>query len=151
MNYKASVPIRSQASWLPADEAISWMLPRRVSRPEDARSKTPILVIDDHFREVPGLFGLLQEDGFSVDIKSHTNFTLVADGMLEDYQAVIVDVMIPHSSGFDLLRDICKHTHLPLLVLPLDKYRGSASVKVLKQTPICTLQDRPWGWTYHSN
>jgi DNA-binding response OmpR family regulator len=60
---------------------------------------------------------LLQEEGFVLDLKSHMNFTVVTEEMFDDYQAVIVDVRIPCSGGFELLRDIPNNTCVPVLVL----------------------------------
>ncbi len=98
-----------------AGEAFGWQ--RFPSEHREAVPKVRILVIDENFRSIPNLVCLLQDDGFMLDLKSHMNFTVVTEEMFDDYQAVIVDVMIPCSGGFDLLRDIRKNTCVPVLVL----------------------------------
>ncbi len=98
-----------------AGEAFGWQ--RLPSEHREAGPKVRILVIDENFRAIPNLVCMLQEDGFLLDLKSHMNFTVVTEEMFDDYQAVIVDVMIPCSGGFELLRDIRNKTRVPVLVL----------------------------------
>ena len=117
MNSKSSIPCCFQPTWTTTDEPLAGVPPRLVSRHRDSGAKARILVIDEDFSAIPSLQSLLQDDGYSVDIRSHLNFTVMAEEMFEDYQAVIVDIMIPHGNGFDLLCDICTTTQLPVLVL----------------------------------
>lgn len=94
------------------EQAVTFKKTRKKSAP-----KVRILVIDENFRAIPNLGCLLHDDGFVLGLKSHMHFTVVTDEMFDDYQAVIVDVMIPCSGGFDLVRDIRKNTCVPVLVL----------------------------------
>ncbi len=75
-----------------------------------------ILLLDDDFSLTSYLRRLLQESGFGVDVKNDVKFPVTA-ALFEDYQAVIMDVMIPQSNGFDGLRNIRETTELPVLVL----------------------------------
>jgi two-component system response regulator CpxR len=117
MNPKAYGPFYAQPSWDASNEAVRWQSPRPSIGYRDGNGRARILVIDDDFASIPSLLSLLHEDGFWVDIMSHLNFTVVAQEMFVDYQAVIVDVKTPNSTGFDLLRDIRNNTQLPVLVL----------------------------------
>jgi len=82
----------------------------------EIRCKERILLIDDDLDLTSRLRRLLQESGFDVDVRSDVKFPVTAD-LFEDYQAVIMDVMIPQSNGFDGLRSIREITELPVLVL----------------------------------
>jgi DNA-binding response OmpR family regulator len=115
MTSEASKQLFSHAWSTNAGEALGWQ--RLPSDRREAGPKVRILVIDENFRAIPNLVLLLQEDGFVLDLKSHMNFTVVTEEMFDDYQAVIVDVMIPCSGGFELLRAIRKSTCVPVLVL----------------------------------
>jgi DNA-binding response OmpR family regulator len=108
----ASQALRSAAGNLPLN--VVQLDPSTARR--DAHPKARILVIDDHFGETPSLRRLLREEGFWIDVMTGMNFPITA-GMFEDYQAVIVDIMVPQSNGFDGLRNIRKNTQLPVLVL----------------------------------
>jgi len=75
-----------------------------------------ILIIDDDVSVTPGLRRLLQDAGLHVDVMTSLRFPL-APGMFDDYHAVIVDVMVPQTNGFDGLRSICSVARLPVIVL----------------------------------
>ena len=98
------------------DDAFNWLAPRSENR-HSSVSKNRILAIDDEFRVESSLLRLLRQDDFEIDVRSHLNFTVVTEAMFDDYDAIILDVMTPHFDGFDLLRDICRNTQLPVLVL----------------------------------
>ncbi len=115
MTSETTKQLCSHACSTSAGEAFGWRSPSSDRR--EAAPKDRILVIDEDFRAIPRLVCLLHEDGFVLDLKSHMHFTVVTDEMFDDYQAVIVDVMIPCSGGFDLLRDIRNNTCVPVLVL----------------------------------
>jgi two-component system response regulator CpxR len=116
MHPKTYGPFYAQPSW-EGTEARRWKAPRPSIGHQDGDGRARILVIDDDFGSIPRLLWLLHEDGFWVDIMSPVNFSVVAREMFDDYQAVIVDIMTPRSTGFDLLRDIRHNTPLPVLVL----------------------------------
>jgi DNA-binding response OmpR family regulator len=82
----------------------------------DIRRKQRILVLDDDVDHTSRLRRLLQESGFDVDVRSDMKFPLTVE-LFEAYQAVVLDVMMPESNGFDGLRDLRASTELPVLVL----------------------------------
>jgi DNA-binding response OmpR family regulator len=98
------------------DEILNRLEQRSGNRRINA-SKTHILAIDDEFHADSSLLRLLRQDDFVIDVRSHADFTVVTGTMFDDYHVVILDVMIADFDGFDLLRDICRNTQLPVLVL----------------------------------
>jgi DNA-binding response OmpR family regulator len=82
----------------------------------DIRRKERILVLDDDVDHTSRLRRLLQESGFDVDVRSDVKFPVTAD-LVEAYQAVVMDVMMPQSNGLDGLRKLREITELPVLVL----------------------------------
>jgi len=80
------------------------------------RRKERILYLDDDFGLTSYLRCLLQESGFDVHVRDDVKFP-VTTTLFEEYQAVIMDVMMPQSNGFDGLRNIREATDLPVLVL----------------------------------
>ena len=97
-----------------ANSPVNLLQRRRLGR--DSAHQPRILVIDDHFAESPNLRGLLEQEGFRVDVMSGVKFPVTA-GLFGDYHAVILDVMVPQSNGFEGLRNIRRTTQLPVLVL----------------------------------
>jgi hypothetical protein len=77
----------------------------------DIRRKQRILVLDDDVDHTSRLRRLLQESGFDVDVRSDMKFPLTVE-LFEAYQAVVLDVMMPESNGFDGLRDLRASTEL---------------------------------------
>jgi DNA-binding response OmpR family regulator len=82
----------------------------------EIRCKERLLLLDDDFDLTSRLRRVLQESGFGVDVRSDVKFPVTAS-LFEDYQAVIMDVMMPQSNGFEGLRNIRETTLLPVLVL----------------------------------
>ena len=78
--------------------------------------KKPILVIDDD-RKLCGLIrDYLEPLGFEVTAR-HTGPDGLDEVEAEEYQAVILDVMMPGMDGFEVLKNIRKKSNVPVLML----------------------------------
>jgi DNA-binding response OmpR family regulator len=79
-------------------------------------SDAKILLADDDEELCQLLSDFLVREGFSVDIANDgaTALQYVADG---DYDALILDVMLPQKSGIEVLRELRRESHLPVLML----------------------------------
>ena len=75
-----------------------------------------MLVIDDD-RKLCGLIrDYLEPLGWHVDMR-HTGTEGLAQALDGKYEAVILDVMMPGMDGFDVLRELRKHSNVPVLML----------------------------------
>ena len=89
---------------------------------------TKILVVDDEKMIVKGIrFSLLQE-GWEVDTAydGEEGLNLAKSN---DYDAVLLDIMLPHRSGMDILREIREFSDMPVIMLTakgedIDKVTG---------------------------
>jgi len=79
-------------------------------------SDAKILLADDDEELCQLLVDFLEREGFSVDVShdGENTLRLAANG---GYDALILDVMLPHRSGLDVLRDLRRGSHLPVLML----------------------------------
>lgn len=78
--------------------------------------KKPILVIDDD-RKLCGLIrDYLEPLGFEVTAR-HSGPEGLAEVEAEEYQAVILDVMMPGMDGFEVLKNIRHKSDIPVLML----------------------------------
>jgi two-component system response regulator CpxR len=74
-----------------------------------------ILVVEDDVALAHMLEEYLAPEGFAVSML-HDGGTFAAT-RLEHFDMVILDLMLPNRSGFDLLRDIRKTSELPVILL----------------------------------
>ena len=78
--------------------------------------KRPLLVIDDDKK----LCGLIKEYleplGYGVEAR-HTGPEGLEEAVEGEYEAVILDVMLPGMDGFEVLREMRKKTNVPVLML----------------------------------
>jgi two-component system, OmpR family, alkaline phosphatase synthesis response regulator PhoP len=76
-----------------------------------------ILLVEDEsgLREMIALN--LEMEGFHVHAVSDGQQALRLTSELNHYALIILDVMLPHVSGFDLCREYRKHTNVPILFL----------------------------------
>jgi two-component system response regulator CpxR len=74
-----------------------------------------ILVVEDDVPLAQMLEEYLTPEGFSVALL-HDGAD-VATARLEDFDLIVLDLMLPNRSGFDLLRDIRKTSELPVILL----------------------------------
>jgi two-component system response regulator CpxR len=79
-------------------------------------SDAKILLADDDEELCQLLSDFLVREGFTVDLAhdGENTLRLAADG---GYDALILDVMLPHRSGLDVLRDLRRGSHVPVLML----------------------------------
>jgi two-component system, OmpR family, copper resistance phosphate regulon response regulator CusR len=76
-----------------------------------------ILVIEDDRKVASFIQGGLEQEGYAVDLL-HEGSTAGDQARVVDYDAVVLDVMLPGRSGFQVLRDIrARKASLPVLIL----------------------------------
>ena len=79
-------------------------------------SNTRVLLIDDDETLTSLLCDYLQAEGFSVDV-ANDGVAGVARALSDDYAIVVLDVMMGHMDGLDVLRRIRQQSTLPVLML----------------------------------
>ena len=79
-------------------------------------SEAKILLADDDEELCQLLRDFLVREGFSVEV-SHDGVAALARARDGDYDALILDVMLPGRSGLDLLRELRRDNALPVLML----------------------------------
>ncbi|MFN0121127.1 MAG: response regulator transcription factor [Blastocatellia bacterium] len=87
-----------------------------MSIPTEEYAKTSILVIDDDQKLCRLITDYLTPMGYAVDT-AHTGPGGLDKAMRGDYQAVILDVMLPGMDGFEVLRQIRRVSGVPVLML----------------------------------
>jgi len=79
--------------------------------------KKKVLLVEDEasLREMIKLN--LEMEGFEVEDTSDGKMALEKADKLDEYALVILDVMLPHVSGFDICRTYREHSNVPILFL----------------------------------
>ncbi|WP_091138809.1 response regulator [Nitrosospira sp. Nsp14] len=75
-----------------------------------------ILLADDDIELSSMLVDYLAEEGFEVDM-AHDGDTALSKAQINQYDLLILDVMMPHRNGFDVLRELRTRSQLPVLML----------------------------------
>jgi two-component system copper resistance phosphate regulon response regulator CusR len=76
-----------------------------------------ILVVEDERKVASFIQSGLEQDGYAVDVLDDGDEAGVQAGMI-DYDCVVLDLMLPGRSGFQVLRDIrAKKADLPVIIL----------------------------------
>lgn len=75
-----------------------------------------ILIIDDDTELTDLLTQYLEPEGFLV-VAAHDGETAVKKALNQDYDAIILDVMLPKLNGFEVLKAIREHLQTPILML----------------------------------
>lgn len=75
-----------------------------------------LLLIDDDNELCEMLSEYLQTEGFQVDI-THDGESGIVLALAQDYDVIVLDVMLPKADGFSVLRHIRQHTQTPVLML----------------------------------
>jgi two-component system copper resistance phosphate regulon response regulator CusR len=76
-----------------------------------------ILVVEDERKVASFIQSGLEQDGYAVDVM-HDGDEAGAQAGLIDYDCVVLDLMLPGRSGFQVLRDIrAKKSELPVIIL----------------------------------
>ena len=76
----------------------------------------PVLVVDDDQKYCRLLKEYLTPFGYEVDSR-HTGPEGLETAISGNYHAIILDVMLPGMDGFEILREIRKHSQTPVLML----------------------------------
>jgi two-component system, OmpR family, response regulator CpxR len=75
-----------------------------------------VLIIDDD-RELTGLLSeLLAQEGFALEAH-HTGKDAAATAVAGGYALVVLDVMLPHMNGFEILKEIRRQSNIPVILL----------------------------------
>jgi two-component system response regulator CpxR len=75
-----------------------------------------ILLADDDVELGDMLADYLGKEGFEVEL-AHDGSTALARAVAAEYDLLILDIMMPGRSGFDVLRELRAHSMLPVLIL----------------------------------
>jgi len=76
-----------------------------------------VLVVEDDQRVAGFIQKGLEEEGFAVDVL-HDGEDVGVQAQMVDYDCVVLDLMLPGRSGFQVLRDIrARKAELPVLIL----------------------------------
>ena len=82
----------------------------------DASGKKRLLVVDDD-RKLCGLIhDYLEPLGYDVEMR-HTGTEGLEEAQENDYEAILLDVMMPGMDGFEVLRELRKTSNVPVLML----------------------------------
>src|SRR5207248_2251047 len=81
-----------------------------------AAAPVRLLLIEDDVRLCRLVKDYLENMGYAVSME-HTGPAGLALGLREQFQAIILDVMLPGMDGFEVLRRLRMHTEVPVLML----------------------------------
>src|SRR5690606_23120269 len=84
--------------------------------PQQVHAVTRLLLADDDIELCDLLKDYLQREGFSVDL-AHDGQSAVEHIARRRPELLILDVMLPQKSGFDVLRELRRQSDLPILML----------------------------------
>lgn len=82
----------------------------------DSFSNTRILLVDDDQKLCRLIANYLQPLGYDV-VAEYTGYSGLDRALNESFEAVLLDVMLPGLSGFDVLRELRKQSQVPVLML----------------------------------
>ena len=82
----------------------------------DSFENTRILLIDDDVKLCRLIASYLQPLGYDV-VAEHNGRAGLNRALSESFEAVLLDVMLPGLSGFDVLRELRKESQVPVLML----------------------------------
>ena len=77
---------------------------------------THILLVDDDIELCEMLSEYIQTEGFTVD-QSHDGKQGIDQALSHDYDAIVLDVMMPGADGFTVLRKIREQSQTPVVML----------------------------------
>jgi DNA-binding response OmpR family regulator len=106
-----------------------------------------ILIVEDEPDLLAGLAQALREEGYAVDTADNGEDGLFnAEGT--DYDAIVLDVMLPGMDGFEVLKNIRKKSEVPVLMLTARGEEASAIIMPLSGSSSRRLQpqrENSWG------
>ena len=80
-------------------------------------NKTPCILVVDDDRKLAGLIrDYLEPLGYEVELR-FTGTEGLAEAVDSDYDAIILDVMMPGMDGISMLSELRKHSDVPVLML----------------------------------
>lgn len=87
-----------------------------------------VLVVEDEPRLLRNLAKALREEGYAVDTAEEGDNGLYL-AQTYDYEAIVLDIMLPHLDGWQLLEQLRKTKHTPVIMLTArdatrDRVRG---------------------------
>lgn len=87
-----------------------------------------VLIIEDEISIAELEKDYLELSGFSVDVETSGNLGL-KKALEEDYQLIILDLMLPNIDGYEICRDIRSKKNIPIIMVSakkedIDKIRG---------------------------
>jgi two-component system, OmpR family, copper resistance phosphate regulon response regulator CusR len=84
---------------------------------DDWEGRVRILVIEDDVKVASFIQAGLEQEGYAVDVLHHGN-SAGEQARTVDYDAVVLDLMLPGRSGFQVMRDIrSRKASLPVIIL----------------------------------
>jgi two-component system response regulator CpxR len=88
-----------------------------VSKPEETKQKaTRILIVDDDPELCDLVKRYLEPEGFAV-LAVHSGAEGMEAGLEDNYDLIVLDVMLGDAKGFDLLRELRQRVRTPVLML----------------------------------
>ena len=75
-----------------------------------------ILIADDEVTIARALKLLLERNKYAVDIV-HTGTDALDYIMATDYDAIVLDIMMPETDGFHVLRKIREESQIPVIII----------------------------------
>ncbi|MEH6711967.1 MAG: response regulator transcription factor [Paraglaciecola polaris] len=79
--------------------------------------KYKVLLVDDDITLCDLLSEFLQEDGFAVETLNSGDAAIIRLMETDEFDTVVLDIMMPGMSGLDVLRTVRAKRHVPILML----------------------------------
>src|SRR6266849_2800004 len=83
---------------------------------QETGGRTKLLIVDDDEKFVRLLRDYLEPFGYQIET-AHDGRQGLAMALEGDYAAVVLDIMLPGLNGLDLLRELRRESHVPVLML----------------------------------
>ncbi|MBE6023416.1 MAG: response regulator transcription factor [Cellulosilyticum sp.] len=78
--------------------------------------KNRVLIIDDDVELSQLLKDCLLQEGLSVDVV-HDGISGLRKGIINEYELIVLDIMLPEMNGFEVLTSLREKTEVPVLML----------------------------------
>ncbi|MCM1188451.1 MAG: response regulator transcription factor [bacterium] len=82
-----------------------------------------VLLIDDDKDLCRLIKNNLEREGYTVSVQ-HSGDTGITEAMTNEYEIVILDVMLPVKNGFEVLTEIRRYSNIPILMLTAKDSEG---------------------------
>lgn len=87
-----------------------------MARMKNETGSSRLLIVDDDTELCAMLQEYLAGEGFQVDL-AHNGDSALQMALAGAYDLLVLDVMMPHRNGFDVLRELRRHSTTPVLML----------------------------------